>query len=205
MRMLTGGFFSVMLLIVIGCSTMNMPGISTCGGTTPCGWISPQGKLVAEDTSSTNIELGQMDEDANYYYSDTDSLPTALVKLSKEYTIDDARWQLITDPHMLAAFIQYLKRTGGMDGTMDLRSFAVKGYDARPIGTWYSNHYVYGMRLNMLADNRVALSVPNFRNTRNFFVHKKGDTILTEGMQSAPAIRNAFRISTEISQATVSP
>jgi hypothetical protein len=192
MRMLKSGSLSVMLFILVGCATMSWPGISACGGTISCGWISPQGKFVTEDSNSRNIELGHMDEDTNYYYSDSDSLPTSLVKLSKEYTLDDAHWKPITDPETLIAFVQYLKATDRTDGTKKFRSFTVKAHDARPIGAWYSNHYVYGMRLNMLADNKVSLSVPNFTNTRNFFVKRKGNHLLSEGVPSSPAIHSAY-------------
>jgi hypothetical protein len=199
-RTLRRGSWCVLLFALAGCSIVGENVMSTRRGETPSGpfgWISSQGTPVADDTTSRNIEFGHLDNGMNYYYSDSHLLPAAVIKLDKDYAMDDVHWKQITDPEMLIEVVQSMKVMDRTNGARTFRSFPVKAHDARPIGAWYSNKYVYGMRLNISPNKEVSLYVPNVVDTHTYYVKRETENLLSQGMPSFPEMHRADEISTE--------
>ena len=162
------GCLSLISFALIGCGTLSRTEMSSCGGMTACGWISPQGRNVSDNKDLGDIETGYLDADMNYYYSGCDTLPAAVIKLNKEYTLDDIRWLPITDRKLLLKLLQYMKTTIMEDSGRELRGFTIKAHNGRPIGVWYTNKYAYGIRFGRSADNRLYVYAPTFVNANIF-------------------------------------
>jgi len=152
----------LMLFTLAGCATADRTNLSTCGspGVT-CGWISSQGKNISDDRDMHEIETGYLDANMNYYYSGCSSLPGAIIKLNKDYVLDDDRWMRITDPMMLREYMRYIKTSERKEDGRKIRGFVIKANDGRPLGLWYAAEYVYSMRVVMHSKNRVYVKVPN--------------------------------------------
>jgi hypothetical protein len=185
MKTMMRGCLCVLLVVLAGCATMGESLMSTRSMEGPYGWISPWGMPVSDGHNSKNIEFGHLDANMNYYYSDSPILPAAVIEISKDYAMDDIYWKRITDPQMLIEVVQAIKVRDRTNGARDFRSFTVKAPDTRPIGTWYSNRYVYGMKLKLAADKKLSLYVPNFMDTRTYYVKKGKDNLLSQGMAAS--------------------
>ncbi len=188
------GLLCLLLSVLAGCSTLGETFLSanTHKLEPPFGWISPWGMPVSDDTNAKNIEFGQLDTDMNYYYSDSPTLPPAVIKLGKDYAMDDVQWKPITDPETLHEVVQAIRKMDGTNGAKNFRSFTVKAPDTRPIGTWYSNRYVYGMRLKFSANRQFSLSVPNYLNNHTYYVKRDRDNRLSQGMATLPKTHSAY-------------
>jgi len=152
----------LMLFTLAGCATADWTNLSACGspGVT-CGWISSQGKKISDDGNMHEIETGNLDANMNYYYSGCSSLPGAIIKLNKDYVLDDDRWMRITEPLMLREYMRFITASETNDDSRKIRGFVIKANDGRPLGLWYAAEYVYSMRVVMLSKNHVYVKVPN--------------------------------------------
>ena len=164
---------------------MNRAAINDCGGVNPCGWVSPQGRYVSDHQDLGSIQDGYSDADT-YYYSGSQSLPTAVIRLNKEYALDDARWKPITDPEMFITLVQNMKTKDRVSNASNLHAFTIKANDARPIGVWYSDKYVYGVRVSISADRKVYANTPNMETPGQpekviYVKNRSNNSVLAEG------------------------
>jgi len=171
-----------LFLVLAGCSAMNTAGLTACGGENSCGWISPQGRPVSDHPDLGSIKDGYSQADM-YYYSGTRALPTAVIKLNREYAIDDVSWKSITDPEMFIEIVQNMKKKGEGNTVSNLQAFAIKAHDARPIGVWYSDKYVYGVRVSFAADRNVyaKASENNDQSSKVIYVKNRSDNFIAQG------------------------
>jgi hypothetical protein len=174
---------TLFLFAFFGCSGMNATGLTACGGGNPCGWISPQGRYVSDHPDLGTINDGYTDADI-YYYSGSQSSPTAVISMKKEYALDDARWKPITDPEMFITIVKNMKTKGDANNVANIQGFTIKAHDARPIGVWYSDKYVYGVRFKMPADRNSYAMAQDTGDTNKsekiITVKSRSDTFLAQ-------------------------
>ena len=144
------------LYALAGCAGIKAPELTACGEGNPCGWISPQGRPVSDHGDLGTLKEGYSDTDV-YYYSGSQDTPTAVIRLKKEYALDDDRWKPITDPDMFLTLVRNMKTKGSGD---KLQGFTIKAYDAQPIGVWYAKKYAYGVRFNTSVDRNAYAKAP---------------------------------------------
>jgi len=175
----------LLFFALVGCSGMNTAAMNACGGVNPCGWISPQGRYVSDHPDLGTIKDGYSEADT-YYYSGSQALPTAVIRLNKEYALDDARWKPITDPQMFITLVENMKTKSADGDAPHLHAFTIKANDARPIGVWYSDKFVYGVRVSISADHKVYANMPNVENPSKtekviYVKNRSNNSALAEG------------------------
>jgi hypothetical protein len=178
-------WIGTLLFAFVGCSRMNTTGMTACGGGNPCGWISPQGVTVSDHPDLGTATGSYSDAGVNYYYGGPQALPTAVIRLDKKYELDDVRWKPITDPDMFLALFQNMQTKGARNNATQIRGFTIKAHDGQPIGVWYSDKYVYGVRVSIAADRKVYAKASNIENPNKqenvIYVKSSSDNFLAQG------------------------
>ena len=120
----------IFLFAAIVCAIMSSAGCTAL--------FKNYGTIALNDEVKNAFENYRIDPDLNYYFSGSESYPTALIGLNKSYTLDSEFWRKIeVTPAVLRNLVSSMQKKAESLSRFQY-GFAILDDKGRQIGIWYS-------------------------------------------------------------------
>lgn len=124
------------------------------------GSIKPNGKVTE------SFESFEVKPDLIYYFSGTETLPTAIIGVDTRFIVDSRLWSRIDlTPEKLKTMVQNMKaRVSDHDET--LHGFDIIDNEGKYMGEWFSILGIHVV-IKMGKENNIAITTPSIDTYRN--------------------------------------